>query len=110
MGTRPRRSSYYAAPVLTQTRQQKVGFFAQDQWTISRLTLNLGVRFDYLKGSVPAMDVPAGTWVPARHFDAVDEHPELEGLDAAGGRRLRPVRQREDRDQGVRGALCGVRE
>ena len=24
-----------------------VGIYAQDQWTIRRLTLNLGVRFDY---------------------------------------------------------------
>ena len=76
---------------------------------MNRLTLNLGLRFDYLKGSAPAFDVPAGTWVPERHFDAVDEHPELEGLDAASGRRLQPVRQREDRDQGLRGALCDFR-
>ena len=74
-GLTPTAVTYYAAPVKTATRQQKVGFYAQDQWTIDRLTLNLGVRFDYLKGSVPALDVPAGTWVPERHFGAVSDIP-----------------------------------
>ncbi|PYR45453.1 MAG: hypothetical protein DMF89_24950, partial [Acidobacteria bacterium] len=27
------------------------------------------------KGSAPALDVPSGTWVPARHFDAVTDIP-----------------------------------
>ena len=65
----------YVTPVLTQTRQNKLGFFAQDQITLRQLTLNLGVRWDYLKGSAPAIDAPAGVWVPARHFDAADNIP-----------------------------------
>jgi len=48
-----------------------LGVFAQDQWTLSKLTLNLGLRFDSLKGSIPAQDIPAGTYVPARHFDGI---------------------------------------
>ena len=75
MGLTPTLVTYYASPAKTDVRQQKVGFFAQDQWTVNRLTLNLGLRFDYLKGSAPALDVPAGTWVPARHFDAVTDIP-----------------------------------
>ncbi len=30
-----------------------VGIYAQDQWTIDRLTVNAGVRFDYFAGSYP---------------------------------------------------------
>jgi len=74
-GRTPQAVVRYVSPVLTQTRQNKVGFFAQDQWTLRRMTLNLGVRWDYLKGSAPAIDAPAGAWVPARHFDAVDNIP-----------------------------------
>ena len=30
-----------------------VGIYAQDQWTIDRLTVNAGVRFDYFSGAYP---------------------------------------------------------
>ena len=33
--------------------------FAQDQWRIKRLTLNLGLRFDWFQGSDPAQTQPA---------------------------------------------------
>src|SRR5262249_24320216 len=36
-----------------------LGIFAQDQWTMRRLTLNLGVRFDYFNGDVPAQHLDA---------------------------------------------------
>jgi outer membrane receptor protein involved in Fe transport len=29
------------------------GFFAQDAWTIDRLTLNVGGRYDYFNAEVP---------------------------------------------------------
>ena len=48
-----------------------LGIYAQDQWTLHRLTLNLGVRYDYLNAYIPAQDVPATRWLPARHFDPV---------------------------------------
>ena len=32
---------------------QKIGLFAQDQWTIDRLTVNAGVRYDAHVGSIP---------------------------------------------------------
>jgi hypothetical protein len=79
-GVTPTFVTYYASPAQTDVRQQKVAFYAQDQWTVNRLTLNLGVRYDYLNGSVPALDVPAGTWVPARHFDAVNNIPNWKDL------------------------------
>ena len=74
-GPRQVRSPFMRRQRRLSTRQQTVGFFAQDQWTVKRLTLNLGLRFDYLNGSAPAFDVPAGTWVPERHFDAVENIP-----------------------------------
>ena len=48
-----------------------VGLYAQDKWTLDRLTLNLGGRLDYLNASVPAQTNPAGRFVPARQSEAV---------------------------------------
>jgi len=36
-----------------------IGLFAQDKWTVHRITLNLGLRYDYFSGSVPAQDIAA---------------------------------------------------
>jgi hypothetical protein len=46
------------------------GVYAQDKWTVGKWTLNLGLRFDSFRSSVPAQDAPAGAWVPERHFAA----------------------------------------
>jgi hypothetical protein len=48
-----------------------LGLFAQDKWTIDRLTLTYGGRYDYFNGYAPAQDNPAGRFVPARHSDQV---------------------------------------
>jgi hypothetical protein len=62
----------YATPNLERERlKASLGLFAQDQWTINKLTLNLGLRFDYLNALAEATDLPAGPFVPARKFDAV---------------------------------------
>ncbi len=50
-----------------------LGVYTQDQWTIGRATLNLGARYDYLRSSVPAQDVPASRFLLARHFDPVGQ-------------------------------------
>jgi hypothetical protein len=48
-----------------------VGMFAQDAWTLDRLTLHLGARYDHMDQGVPAQSSPAGRFVPARSFGAV---------------------------------------
>ncbi len=61
------------------TAEQKVnsdfGIFAQDSWTMSRLTLNVGGRFDHFNAEVPAQSAPAGTWIVARDFPAIKNVP-----------------------------------
>lgn len=52
-----------------------LGIFAQDTWTLNRLTLNLGVRWDYMNQSVPAQTADAGTWVGARSFEGISDVP-----------------------------------
>lgn len=52
-----------------------VGVYIQDQWTLKRLTVNAGVRYDYLNIGAVAQDLPAGMFVPARHFDGTSGQP-----------------------------------
>jgi len=62
----------YATPLLDEERlKASLGLYVQDQWTIKRLTLNLGLRYDYLNAAAPATDLPAGAFVPARQFAEV---------------------------------------
>jgi hypothetical protein len=62
----------WATPLLDEERlKASLGLYAQDQWTIRRLTLNLGLRFDYLNAGVPETNLPSGIFVPARRFDAI---------------------------------------
>lgn len=48
-----------------------VGIFVQDQYTFGRLTLNGGIRYDWLRNSIPEQSSPAGRFVPARTFAGV---------------------------------------
>ena len=57
-----------------------LGLFAQDQWTVKRLTMNLGVRFDYFDAHVPAQEKPAGRFVQALSFDRIDDVPRFTDL------------------------------
>src|SRR5262245_59841767 len=54
-----------------------LALFAQDRWTLNRLTLNAGVRFEYWNGSVPAQHVPATRFLPERSYGPVNNAPAL---------------------------------
>ena len=68
-----------------------LGIFAQDTWTVDRLTLNLGVRLDFLNGYNPAQTRPGGQYTPAISFPEADWRAQLEGHLPASGSRLRPL-------------------
>jgi hypothetical protein len=51
-----------------------MGIFAQDQWVIRRLTLNLGIRFDYFNSEVPPQEAP-GTPFPGSWEGATRSNP-----------------------------------
>jgi len=46
----------------------ELGIFAQDRWTLDRLTLNLGARFDYLNLVFPEQSLGPGLLVPNRNI------------------------------------------
>src|SRR5262249_7442599 len=56
----------YAEPVSFSERLKvNLGLYAQDQWTLKRLTLNYGLRYDYFNAYVPTQDLAAGPVLPA---------------------------------------------
>jgi hypothetical protein len=57
-----------------------LGLYAQDTWTVRRLTANAGLRFDYLNNRVEAQDAPGGTWIGPRHYDALSDVPNFKDL------------------------------
>ena len=57
-----------------------IAIYAQDQWTIDRLTLNLGVRFNDAKASTPEQVLGAGYFVPERRFAPLDNVPHYRNL------------------------------
>jgi hypothetical protein len=68
----PQSVTLFAYPIEYHERlKANLGLFVQDQWTVNRLTLNLGLRYDYLNAFDPETELPAGPYVPARQFAQV---------------------------------------
>ena len=85
-------------------REQNVadlGAFGQDQWTLKKLTLNYGLRWDYVRINVPVQTIGGTQFTPGLVEHArVYVRPLPVGLQSAGERLVRRVRQRQDGDQG----------
>ena len=60
-----------------------LGIYAQDRWTISRLTLSGGLRFDFLNESTEPFTLGPHRWLPTRnvHYDAVKNVPNWKDID-----------------------------
>jgi hypothetical protein len=52
-----------------------IGLFAQDSWTIKRLTVTPGVRFEIFRSQISEQDVAPGRFTQARHFEKQDCMP-----------------------------------
>ena len=63
-------------------RSNSTGIYAQEQWTLDRLTVNAGVRYDYERSSYPEQILPESTWQVEAQF--------LEGLQTNGWHDLQP--------------------
>lgn len=72
----PRRVTLFATPIEQHNDiKADLGIFAQDSWAMSRMTINYGVRIDYLNAAVPEQHLAAGRFVPERNFAAVKNAP-----------------------------------
>jgi hypothetical protein len=57
-----------------------LGLYLQDSWTLRRLTINPGVRWEYFNSAIQARAAPAGRFVPARSFPEVPNVPNWKNV------------------------------
>jgi hypothetical protein len=76
----PNQLTLLDAPWNYEELAKDVAVYAQDQWTMGRLTLNLGVRYNDTNAATPQQTLPAGKFVPERSFDAVENVPHYRNL------------------------------
>lgn len=80
---RPSAIVVFATPLrLLEDLNSQSGIYAHDQWKVKRLTLNLGLRFDYYNASVPAQGQGPGPQVPTREisFATVENVPNWKDI------------------------------
>jgi hypothetical protein len=71
-GGRPTQITEYANPYFNNARAAMSSFFAQDQWTMNRLTLQGAIRYDQPWSWFPAVTQPKSTFFPGVSFDRSD--------------------------------------
>lgn len=62
-----------AMPRKEMNRMNGLNIYASDRWTIGRMTLNGAIRFTQFLGYVPEQNVPAGVFLPERHYAEVPD-------------------------------------
>jgi hypothetical protein len=63
---------YLTMPFTSDISALKAGIYAQDQWTVDRLTMNVGVRYDSIDTSYPDYELAATNLLPPRSFPGSD--------------------------------------
>ena len=72
----PFQVAVYNSPATSiQNVNSDFGSYGQDTWTMKKLTLNYGARFEHFNASVPAESSPASTWIGARDFPLIPNVP-----------------------------------
>ncbi|PYR81009.1 MAG: hypothetical protein DMF87_06805 [Acidobacteria bacterium] len=68
------------APWNFQETTKDLALFAQDQWTIDRVTLSLGARYNHATGQTPLQVLGAGKFVPERRFEPLQNIPDYRNI------------------------------
>jgi hypothetical protein len=76
----PNQLTMLDAPWNFEESVRDVAFYVQDQWTVSRLTLNLGARFNDVHAWTPEQILGAGRFVPERRFAPTSDVPHYQNL------------------------------
>ena len=58
-----------------------VALYAQDQWTVGKTTLNLGLRYNDVRAWTPEQVLVAGPFVPERRLEPTNDVPHWRNLD-----------------------------
>lgn len=61
-------ATLYNTPLRSVEKSHEQAFYLQDSFSIRRLTLNVGFRFDHFISFLPEQKSPAGTYAPERSF------------------------------------------
>jgi len=77
---RPVSLQLLATPTHFEESALDVAVYAQDQWTVRRVTVNLGLRYNDVDMSSPALVSPAGFYVPERRIPAAEHIPHWRNL------------------------------
>jgi len=73
----PNQVTVYSTPYTAENQlDNDIGVYAQDRWTMSRMTVGLALRYDYFGSSFPAQHIGPGLLLPNRSLD----FPEQDNL------------------------------
>ena len=72
--------SQLASPNDMKANMTDFGLFAQDAWTIDRLTVNMGIRYDANTSSARAFTRPGGFFLDAIDFPAIDGFSDFKDI------------------------------
>jgi carboxypeptidase family protein len=77
----PQSITQWATPIRWQNNvNADLGVFLQDQWTMKRLTVTGGLRYDYWDGGAEPMTLGAGPYVGERSFPGTKHSPRWKDL------------------------------
>ena len=62
----------WATPLTQKQRMRNFAGFVQDRASYSRVTLNLGLRWSYYDGKIPAQTGGGGRWFPVTNYQEID--------------------------------------
>jgi hypothetical protein len=62
----------YNTPLTQKSRMRNFAAFVQDRATYNRITLNLGLRYSYYDGNIPAQTGGGGMWFPVTSYPEID--------------------------------------
>ncbi|HEY7287651.1 MAG TPA: carboxypeptidase regulatory-like domain-containing protein [Vicinamibacterales bacterium] len=71
-GCTPSEAFLYNTPLTQLTKMRNFAAFVQDRVSYERVTLNLGLRWSYFDGSIPAQTGGGGKWFPVTSYPAID--------------------------------------
>jgi len=78
---RPVSIQLLATPQHFEEEGNDIAVYAQDQWTVGKLTMNLGLRYNEIDTSSPEQILPAGFFVSERRLPAAEHIPHWRNLD-----------------------------
>jgi hypothetical protein len=81
----PTNVTIWAVPFVWEEQGQDISAFVQDQWTLGRATLNLGIRYNEVNNSTGGYTLAAGPFVPERHIAEVKNTPHWRNLNPRVG-------------------------